>query len=175
VATSVKAVVEAFELLYTSLHSREYRKSLNLHECGERELLPIVRCFLLGYFGKITPELARQLPGTSTGTGRIDFCVDGVAVEFAVRKPLGSKSKLSAVTNSTELKKLLKYDGKALLVLFDFSKDHFSDEELERFRDLPSLGHGNHKYSAFNVAYFYVKSVKPSKSLGCIRKTIRVK
>ncbi len=174
-ATTVKAVVEAFELLYTSLHSRGYRKSLNLHGCGERELLPVVRSFLLGYFGEITPELMCQLPGSATGTGRIDFCVGGVAVEFAVRKPMGSKSKLSAVTNSTELKKLLKYDGKALLVLFDFSKDHFEEEQLERFRDWPSLGQGNHKYSAFNVAYFYVKSVNPTKTLGCIRKVIRVR
>jgi len=171
---TIKSVVEAFGLLYESLHSRDYRKSLNMHEVGERELLPIVRSFLLGCFGEITPEQVCVLPGAPTGVGRIDFCVGGVAVEFAVRKPNGTKANLSAVTNANEIKKLLKFPGRSLLVLFDFSRRHFEDEDLERFREWPSLGKGNHKRSAFHVAYFYIKSVNPAKELGCIRKVIRV-
>jgi hypothetical protein len=56
-----------------------------------------------------------------SGHGYIDFVIDDVAVEFAVRKPGAARSALSASVNSTEVKKLMKYDGKALLVLFDFS------------------------------------------------------
>ncbi|UGB44642.1 hypothetical protein LQ772_11645 [Frateuria edaphi] len=171
--TTVTAVTDAFDLLYRSLHDRTYRKSLSLHKCGERELLPIARSFLLGYFGKVMPELACKLPGSASGTGRVDFCVDGIAIEFAVRKPLGSRGNLSAVANAGELKKLLKYDGRSLLVLFDFSKKPFTDAQLDRFRDWPSLGKGNHKVSAFNVAYFYIEAVRPVR-LGRIRKIIRV-
>lgn len=58
------------------------------------------------------------------------------------------------------MKKLMKYDGKALLVLFDFSTTPYSKAQIEAFRDWPSLGKGNHKKSAFNVAYFYVEKTQ---------------
>lgn len=49
--SSVSQVVEAFELLYTGLRDSSFRKSLPLDKWSEKQLLPLVRTFLLGYFG----------------------------------------------------------------------------------------------------------------------------
>lgn len=171
---TVNEVVDAFDLLYQSLLSNKFSKSLRLHERGEKDLLPLVRTYLLGYFGEsITPEAKAILPGTLSGNGRIDFMVGDVAVEFATRKPTAAKSNVSATVNSSEIKKLMKHDGLALLVLFDFSKTPYSSEQIESFRDWPSLGRGNHCKSPFNVAYFYIKSRRPMQT-DIIRKNIRV-
>lgn len=99
--------------------------------------------------------------------------IDDVAVEFAVRKPTAARSNVSATVNSTEVKKLMKHDGKALLVLFDFSDTPYSEEQIESFRNWPSLGRGNHRKSAFNVVYFFVEKRKPL-ALGKITKNIRI-
>lgn len=173
-SVTVKAVVEAFDLLFTSLHSKDFRKTLPLHEFGERELLPLVRTFLLGYFGEsLVPEAKSSLPGSLTGYGKIDFLIENVAVEFAVRKPTAAKSNMSATVNSTEVKKLMKHDGLAVIVLFDFSRSPYTEAQIESFREWPSLGKGNHKKSPFNVAYFFVGAHRP-KALGLITKNIRV-
>ena len=67
----------------------------------------------------------------------------------------------------------MKHDGLSLLVLLDFSDSPASDQDIGRFRDWPSLGKGNHRKSAFNVAYFY-KAPRKQFALGCITKNIRV-
>ncbi|BEH09091.1 MULTISPECIES: hypothetical protein [Geobacter] len=173
-SVAIKEVVDAFDLLYQSLLNREFSKSLRLHEWGEQDLLPLVRTYLLGYFGEsIVPEAKAVLPGTLSGNGRIDFLIDNVAVEFAVRKPTAAKSNVSATVNSSEAKKLMKYDGSAVLVLFDFSKTPYTSEQIESFRNWPSLGRGNHCKSAFNVAYYYIKSRRPL-TTDVIKKNIRV-
>lgn len=101
-----------------------------------------MRCYLLGWFADhLLPEVKGALPGSTSGHGYIDFVIGGVAVEFAVRKPTAARSNLSATVNSTEMK-LMKYDGKSLLVLFDFSDTPFTEEQIEYFRDWPSLGRG---------------------------------
>lgn len=51
-ATTVMKIVDAFELFFDSIHSKDFSKTLKLHEYNERELLPLVRTFLLGYFGE---------------------------------------------------------------------------------------------------------------------------
>ena len=50
-AFTVKDIVEAFELLFSSLHRKEFTKTLQLNKWGEQDLLPLVRTYLLGYFG----------------------------------------------------------------------------------------------------------------------------
>ncbi|VUT00362.1 hypothetical protein [Klebsiella spallanzanii] len=171
---TVKEVVHSFDYLFSSLWRREFVKTLRLNECNERELLPLVRCYLLGWFGDhVTPEVKSVLPGALSGSGRLDFMIDGVAVEFAVRRPGAPRATLSAYVQTTEMKKLMKHDGLALLVLFDFSSFPFSEQQIEAFRDWPSLGRGNHRKSAFNVAYFYVDRKSPL-TLGKIIKNIRV-
>ncbi|MBX9917755.1 MAG: hypothetical protein K2Y07_11055 [Nitrosomonas sp.] len=172
-ALTIKEVIDAFDLLFSSLHRKEFKKTLNLNEWGERELLPLVRTYLLGYFGELlVPEAKSKLPGTLSGKGYIDFVIDNVAVEFAVRKPTAAKSNVSATVNTTEVKKLMKYDGLAVLILFDFSKTPYTEDQIENFRDWPSLGKGNHKKSPFNIAYFYLK--KP-KTPDYFTKNIRVR
>ena len=156
-AVTVKEVIDAFDLLFSSLHRKEFTKTLRLNEWGEQELLPLVRTYLLGYFGEsLVPEAKTKLPGSLSGDGYIDFLIDNVAVEFAVRKPTAAKSNVSASVNSAEVKKLMKHDGLALLVLFDFSKTPYTEEQIENFRDWPSLGKGNHKKSPFNVGKYSV-------------------
>ncbi|WP_455820178.1 hypothetical protein [Pseudomonas cerasi] len=173
-ATTITSVTKSFEYFFHSLYRTEFVKTLRLNECSERELLPLVRCYLLGCFSDdVSPEVKGKLPGSITGNGYIDFVIDDVAVEFAVRKPTAAKSTVSATVNSTEMKKLMKYDGKALLVLFDFSNTPYSEAQIETFRDWPSLGKGNHKKSAFNVAYFYVEKRRPL-TFGKITKNIRI-
>lgn len=159
-STAVRDVVEAFEVFYDGLYDRDFRKSYRFHEYSERELLPLARMFLLGWFGSVSPELRSKLPGCLTRQGRIDFVIDGIAVEFAVRRPGERKTALSEVTNATEIKKLLQYDGRAVLILFDLSASLFEKEDLERYREWQSLGRGNHRRSAFNVAYFHRKPGK---------------
>ena len=173
-ALTVTEVIEAFDLLFSSLHRKEFSKTLCLNEWGERDLLPLVRTFLLGYFGEsLVPEAKSKLPGTLSGEGFIDFVIDNVAVEFAVRKPTAAKSNVSATVNTTEVKKLIKHNGLAVLVLFDFSKTPYTEDQIERFRDWPSLGQGNHKKSAFNVVYFFLEKLRP-KTPGFFVKNIRV-
>nr|WP_237402054.1 hypothetical protein [Serratia plymuthica] len=174
VATTITEITDCFEYFFSSLYRREFVKTLRLNECSERELLPLVRCYLLGWFAdNISPEVKSKLPGTVSGHGYIDFVIDDVAVEFAVRKPTAARSNVSATVNSTEVKKLMKHDGKALLVLFDFSDTPYSEEQIESFRNWPSLGRGNHRKSAFNVVYFFVGKRRPL-TLGKITKNIRI-
>ncbi|MCW1829257.1 hypothetical protein OLZ31_20680 [Enterobacter asburiae] len=173
-ATTVTYIVDSFEYFFQSLYRPDFVKTLRLNECNERELLPLVRCYLLGCFADtVTPEVKGKLPGAITGNGYIDFLIDDVAVEFAVRHPNAPKSALGITVNTTEIKKLMKYDGKALLVMFDFSETPYSEAEIESFRYWPSLGRGNHKKSAFNIAYFYVEKRRPL-TLCKITKNIRI-
>ncbi|WP_198013949.1 hypothetical protein [Desulforegula conservatrix] len=172
-ATTISEVKNAFEILFTGLCNKSFSKSLYLEHWGEKALLPLVRTFLLGYFGhNIEPEKQATLPGGLTGKGKIDFLIDDVAVEFAVRTPNSGANTLSRRINEDEIKKLLKFDGKALLVLFDFSKKPFSAEELEAFRSHPSLGKGNHKKTPFQISYFFKDS---EKTTGHIKKQIRAR
>lgn len=166
-------VRDAFALLYESIHDREFRKSLRLHEWNEKRLLPLVRTFLLGYFRHCSPEVEVKLASSATGWGRIDFKVGNVAVEFAVRRPMDRKGPISSKVNTTEMIKLMTYDGPGLLVLFDFSKHHFDEDDIERFRDYPSLGRGRFHRSAFNVAYFYREQTRPRRCASMCR-NIRV-
>lgn len=69
---------------------------------NERRLLPLVRAYLLGYFGQVAPEARSLLPGSLTGIGSIDFLVGNVAM--AVRRPMDPKRALSDIHNSTEIK-----------------------------------------------------------------------
>lgn len=173
-STTITEVTECFEYFFSSLYRREFVKTLRLNEYSERELLPLVRCYLLGWFADhLLPEVKGVLPGSVSGYGYIDFVIDDVAVEFAVRKPTAARSAVSATVNSTEIKKLIKYDGKSLLVLFDFSDTPLAEEQIESFRDWPSFGRGNHRKSAFNVVYFYVEKHRPL-TLSKFTKNIRV-
>ncbi|OMQ18779.1 hypothetical protein BMI79_21790 [Serratia oryzae] len=52
-ATTVTSVVESVEYFLHSLYRLELVKTLRLNERNEKELLPLVRCYLLGYFADV--------------------------------------------------------------------------------------------------------------------------
>lgn len=162
---TVKEIQEAVDLFYKWAHDKDFCKTAKLNKMGERALLPLLKTFFLGRFGKVDPEYG-------VDGGRIDFVVGRTAVEVVVRKPKSPKAVLSKAANFSELKKLLKYRrGTAVLVLLDFSKHPLSEQELEGFREWPSLGKGNHNLTAFNITYHYREGDKYHSS----RKNIHVK
>lgn len=62
--------------------------------------------------------------------------------------------------NLGERKKLLNYDGRGVLVLFDFSRRRLADDELNGYRGYVPLGRGFRR-SPFNLAYYYVSLWRP--------------
>lgn len=173
---NVTEIVDALELLYAKVLDRSYRKTLDLHVRGERRLLPIIGGFLLGRFRNVQPEHpVKHRP--LRWPLRVDFLVDDVAVEVAVRGRTSPKQLVSVALNMSEIKKLTCYEGKRLLVLFDFSRKPMQPEELERFRnwrDLVGRGRPSKVIPAFNVAYYYMSSKRPIET-GIFRMNVRVK
>lgn len=157
---TIAQVVDAFDLLYSNIHDRAFRKSLRLDQWSERELLPLVRSSLLGYFRVCAPEVKVRLPGGKSGYGYVDFMIGNIAVELAVRRPKDRKSPLSAAFNTTEIKKLMMHSGPSVLILYDFSRHPFEEHELERYREYPSFGKGNFIKSGFNISYFFLSDAR---------------
>jgi hypothetical protein len=159
VSATLKEVAAAFEHVFETMHDPGFRKSIRLSALSERQLLRYTKFFLLGWFGRTALEVERTVafPWTETGKGRVDFSIGEVAIEVAVRNPTQGPSTLLSRVNAPEMVKLIKHRGPAMLVLFDFSRSPLSDADLEAYRDVPSLGQGNHARSPFNVYYFNKK------------------
>lgn len=153
-AFTIATVKTAFTLFFEHARDPVFSKTHALHTWNERDLLVPLRMFLLGYFKTLIPEETVDLPGTSTGTGRIDFLVGDIAVEVAVRHAGGARAKVLQRENAPEVKKLSRYPGPSVLVLLDFSSDRVPDEELDGYRELPSLGKGNWTKYPFSILYF---------------------
>lgn len=148
--------IEAFYRLYQAYHNKRFTKTLNFTQKTEREILSLVRSYLLGYFEHLEPEAMIQVG--SNYRGRFDFLIDNIAVEFAVRSANKGGNNLKAKNNVNEIKKLIRYPDHSLMILFDF-KGYRTDDEviatLKEYRNIPSLGRGNHNRYPFTVAYFY--------------------
>ncbi|MDC4236822.1 hypothetical protein [Pasteurella multocida] len=149
-------IIDAFYRLYQAYHNKRFTRTLNFTQKTERELLPLVRNYLLGYFDHLEPEAMVQV--TASYRGRFDFLIDNVAVELALRSARKGGNNLRAQNNEKEIIKLIKHPDHSLMVLFDF-KGHRTDkdviETLKEYRNIPSLGSGNHHRYPFTVAYFY--------------------
>lgn len=149
-------IIDAFYRLYQAYHNKRFAKTLNFTQKTERELLPLVRNYLLGYFDHLEPEAMVQV--TASYQGRFDFLIDNVAVELALRSARKGGNNLRAENNEKEIIKLIKNPDHSLMVLFDF-KGRRTDKEvietLKEYRNIPSLGPGNHHRYPFTVAYFY--------------------
>lgn len=158
-AVTRKQIQDAFDLLFQGILNPEFNKSLYLESWGERALLPLVRTFLLGYFGDLRVEVVSRLPWALSGKGRLDFCIGDVAVEFAVRIDGKYPRVLGLDDNYDEIIKLALYDGPAVLVLFDFAKKSLDRTELECYRQVPSPGRGNYKRSGYSVLYYHKSSM----------------
>ena len=154
-AASIKEVRRAFTDLYASSFDRNFRKTIRLDKGNEKDHLPFVRFFLLGFFGGLEPESKTYYPGCKTGWGKFDFMVGKTAIEFAVRrKEHGPGAALERV-NKSEIIKLMKYKGRSILVIFDYSPNPLSKVQLNGYRKLPSLGKGNHNKFPLNLLYLY--------------------
>lgn len=106
-------------------------------------------------------ECGSDLPGSPSGRGVLDFIIGDIAVELAVRPRDMAKDRVSRFQNQNEVKKLMKYNGRGLLVLFDFSSAPLTEEEVNSFREnLPRLGKG-HRRSPFQLSYFYRTNTRP--------------
>lgn len=173
-AVSVDNIQAAFKLMFESFLDQSFVKTLGLQKRTERQLLPLIRVGLLCYFGmRVIPEVEVSTPWTKSKKSRIDFKIDRTAVEFAVRNPGRSNSNVSASSNQSEIKKLLKWkEGRSVLVLFDFSREPFQANGFAAFRKHPSLGKGNHSKNAYTLLYFHIKSLRPVR-ISCHRKEIR--
>lgn len=66
---SVRDVVESFECLFDSFYRKEFIKTHRFNKGNERELLPLVRWYLLGrYDNRVYPEYKARLQGSPQGT-----------------------------------------------------------------------------------------------------------
>ncbi len=144
---------------------------------NEKSILPNVRFFLLGYFGDdLEPELKTELISAPTGEGYIDFAVGNIAIEFAVRLPDETPSKLTSYSNRTERMKLSRrkvqhdWATAGVMILFDFSKSPLSNEQLEDYREKPKFGKGNHITEGFSILYYNYSLDSDS---CCVRKDIK--
>lgn len=165
---TIDQIAEATKEFYDLTVTPTFSKSLKLNKVGERRLLPLYGAFLFGKFGRVDREVRAKLG--KSANARIDFQVGNTAIELAVRKPRAPKSGLSKSVNRDEIEKLLRHNGLSALVLLDYSRSPFTSEELENFRNWPSLGKGNHNLTPFNVIYCY----RSEGHTSIIKKNIRL-
>lgn len=173
--TSIKHIEESFHLLYNSFG----KPSADFNGWNEKSLVPNIRFFLLGYFGKeLDPAMKAMLLSAKTGTDSIDFVVGKTAVEFAFRLPKESKSKLTSYTNRDERSKLIRrkkwhpWLERGVQVLFDFSNNPLTTEQLEEYREVPDFGSGNFNKDGFSILYFHRGE---GEKIVCTRKNITFK
>ena len=177
---TIKQTKDAFELLYRCMRESWFSKTLDFPRWNEKLILPNIRFFLLGYFGDdLEPEFKTELLTANSGNGYIDFVVGNTAIEFAVRLPGESASKLNSYSNRTERVKLIRrkkqhnWLSNGALVLFDFSDTPLTNDQLEEYREKPSLnGSGNHNIDGFSVLYFHFSLDTEDTDSCCIRKNI---
>ena len=116
-----KEIIKAFRLFFKGILNPDFTKTKSFKDKNERDLLMYLRFFLFGYFGsELRAEVEVKAPYSYTGWGRVDFEIGNIAVEFAVIK---KESDLKE--NIKEIKKLFKYKGKSILVLFVWNENVF--------------------------------------------------
>lgn len=172
-------VERVFGLLFAAYMDPAFTKNRLLSKKTERPMLPLVRAALLGYFHKrVVPEVSvrwtqKDKRGKSVRrSGRIDFRVGGMAIEFAMRGSTAAGSNLSAAANTPEIRKLMKWkNGRSILVLFDYSKTPYSDASLNKYRNNPGLGSGTHR-KPFTLLYYHLAGEK-MRNTTHVKKVIR--
>jgi hypothetical protein len=171
VAESIKGLEEELKYLFDKCLDQEFCRSYKCHTWNERDLLPLIRFYLAGVYGDdVIPEYWVRHALAEYGEGRVDFLVGETAVEIAVQPAQGHPNRLSRPVNEDECGKLMQHDGPAALALFDFSRVRsLKPEQLQSYRDIPSLGRGNYRKSGFNVLYFH----RTGKSTVCERINVR--
>ncbi len=161
---SIKDIQHSVEDFLEICHARQFAKTYNFKNYSEKELLPLLRFFFAGRFGRVVipecpahyAELKRKR--THYCDGRLDFLIGNVAVEVAVRPKYSSGSEMTAAKNYSEANKLSLFRNakKRVLILMDFSKasmdfDLNMKNMKQYMRDL-RVGKGN-KLHPFTVIY----------------------
>jgi hypothetical protein len=165
--TSLLDISEACEDFFQYSTDKKFMKSYRVDQVGEKAgILPALKWFLAARFKVVKPEGAAN----NSSKERIDFIVDNVAVEVAVRRNGKSKSALKKRVNASEIKKLIRWKGLAVLVLFDFDSNPLNEDDLEDFRDYPSLSKKNDTETPFNILYYCVEDG----SVKVTRKNVRL-
>lgn len=157
--TTVTQLRGAFELLYKSLLTHQFRHELRLSDYLEKDLRPVIRAMLLGVASQ-NPNMAvqRRAPETLLGFRHIDFIIDDIAIDIAVRMPRQGDQSISRITPSGQLRKLLRYKGPSLLVIFDFCGNPYPTDTFQRYRDWDGL---RNAHGSLNVLYFFRGGSRP--------------
>jgi hypothetical protein len=118
------------------------------------ELLALVRYYLSG---GIKSEVTRKLPDAVRGNGYIDFVTDDVVdkVGLACRRLGVVISTITIAVTDAEIKKLVKYDGKALPAMIDFSVTPYSEARFRCLQDKTSNVKRNSSNSIQRGSFLY--------------------
>ncbi|TCP11454.1 hypothetical protein EV697_1075 [Bisgaardia hudsonensis] len=168
---NINYLIKAFERLYCSCHKGDIIDELCFSNKNAKEFLPIAQAYLSGsldgsipenIFSEIDKELITIRENKFILDSEFSFFIQKkkeVAIQFLVRSEERESNPLVASQNEEKIKKLIKHKGLSLLILFDFS-EQLSYKQVKtiinEYRNIPSLGRGNHNKSAFNIAYFYI-------------------
>jgi len=161
-STTVCQVMEGLEHQFCSLWRKMFVGTLRLQECSERELLAWVRYYLSGGItNQFTPEVTRKLPDAVRGNGYIDFVTDDVVdrAGLALRGLGVAISTVSIAVTGTEIKILVKYDGKALPAMFDFSETPYSEARFRCLQNKTSNVKRNHSNGIQRGPFLYLSQL----------------
>ncbi len=130
--SSYKGVKDSLLYFHDLVFNREFMRAFSLVDVmgSEREVSLPLRFFLAGIFNDVFPE-SNAHEKLQLGIGRpnqIDFKIGNLALEIATRSEKEPFGKLRKENNVSEIRKLLKHDGKSILALLDF-KDYMEDDE----------------------------------------------
>ncbi|WP_213991527.1 hypothetical protein [Sodalis sp. dw_96] len=157
-STTACQVMEGIEYWFCSLWRKMFVGTLRLHECTERELLVWVRYYLSGGItDQFTSEVTRELPNAVWDNDYIDFVTDDVVERTRlVFRGLGVFiSTVSIAVTGAEIKKLVKYDGKALLEMFDLPETPYSEARLRCLQNKISNVKRNHSNGIQRGSFLY--------------------
>ncbi len=137
---------EAISIFIDSLFDKHFQKTRPT-KLNERELLRVLKYFLLGYYGEVRTE------APATG-GRFDYMLGSTAVEVAVSNS-NISTNLQCNQNVSEMRKLRKHPDMSILLLLDLSgKRSLQAKHIDQYRQW-SPGKGNHKTYPVTVLYVF--------------------
>ena len=143
-------------MFYDLLWMPEFLKTSGLKITAERQVLSALKFFLAGYHGDVEPEKVMNIRVGDKKRPRLDFVIDGVAIEVAVQPRNGAANRLYKSQNASEIQKCIKYKKRAMLFLLDLRKKRsLSKARLDSYRTPVSVGKGNHKLTAFALEYIF--------------------
>ena len=119
-------------------------KTLRLNEWRRQELLPLVRCYLLGWFAdNVSPEVKSKLQELYPGTVTLILSLMMWPLSLRYVKPTAARSNVSATVNSTEVNEIdeTRWQSLAYCCLTSLTR-LIQKNRLSPFRNWPSLGRG---------------------------------